>query len=130
MVTDVMKRAALEAIWPVIVVQDGRAIVNVDFIPDQLRKARPTRESVNLTADALEYCINEINELRKSNEEFNRAVQFALTLGSDAHPFLATWNEGDWKGCAEWGFIYPEPAIDPEKDRIATEVMRKNGLVE
>ena len=54
----------------------------------------------------------------KANNEFNRVIQHAITLGSEAASFLRCWNEGNWDGCREFDF---EPAppyeIEDQADR-------------
>ena len=52
----------------------------------------------------------------KANNEFNRVIQHAITLGSEAASFLRCWNEGNWDGCREFDF---EPALPYEIEEQA-----------
>lgn len=59
-----------------------------------------------------------LQQADKAQNEFNRVIQHAITLGSEAAQFLRCWNEGNWNGCREFDF---EPAlpyeIEGEADR-------------
>jgi hypothetical protein len=37
-------------------------------------------------------------------DEFNKAIDFAIKQGIDAYDFLTCWREGDWEGCREYGY--------------------------
>lgn len=40
----------------------------------------------------------------KGLTEFNRVINHAISLGTEAREFLSCWREGDWAGCREFGF--------------------------
>lgn len=58
--------------------------------------------------EELEQSDSDFADLKESIGEFNRALTFALELGSDdGLDFLRCWNEGDWAGCQSFGFVAP-----------------------
>lgn len=57
-----------------------------------------------------------LQQADKAQNEFNRVIQHAITLGSEAAQFLRCWNEGNWNGCREFDF---EPALPYEIEREA-----------
>lgn len=47
---------------------------------------------------------NQTIEIENVRNIYNAVIQHALSLGFEADAFLHCWNEGDWEGCAEFGF--------------------------
>ena len=43
-------------------------------------------------------------EQESAQDEYNRVVNHAIEQGIEASVFLRCWREGDWSGCAEFGF--------------------------
>ena len=59
-------------------------------------------------------------EQESVQDEYNRVINHAIEQGIEASVFLRCWQEGDWSGCAEFGFepnmaayTAPQPAIPP-----------------
>lgn len=60
------------------------------------------------------------SEQEPVQDECNRVINHAIEQGIEASVFLSCWQEGDWSGCAEFGFepnmaayTAPQPAIPP-----------------
>ncbi len=43
-------------------------------------------------------------EQESVQDEYNRVINHAIEQGIEASVFLRCWQEGDWSGCAEFGF--------------------------
>lgn len=57
-------------------------------------------------------------EQESVQNEYNRVINHAIEQGIEASVFLRCWQEGDWSGCAEFGFkpnmaayTAPQPAV-------------------
>jgi hypothetical protein len=48
-------------------------------------------------------------DAEQMRQDFCAAINHAISIGMEADVFLRCWNEGDWKGCAEFGF---EPSAE------------------
>lgn len=46
-----------------------------------------------------------VDEVEKVRSTFCAVINHAIGLRLEADAFLRCWNEGDWAGCAEFGFV-------------------------
>ena len=61
--------------------------------------------------------------MSKTQEEFNRVIQHAIGLGTEASAFLHCWNEGNWDGCREFDF---EPILPYESASPTPQLLNEN----
>lgn len=67
-------------------------------------------------------------EQESVQDEYNRVINHAIEQGIEASVFLRCWQEGDWSGCAEFGFepnmaayTAPQPAKPAEQEPLTRE---------
>lgn len=65
-------------------------------------KAKDTVARFELLAElAFSAGAEQVEDVRKI---MGKAIEHAISLGTEASEFLTCWNEGNWDGCREYGF--------------------------
>lgn len=71
-----------------------------------LRRDVVKYSKLNALLDASDRLSNSPDD--NANQEFNAAINHAISLGLEGIDLLRYWREGDWDACSEFGFTSPQ----------------------